>query len=509
VSDDALNEDGIPTAERDALLSIAHGAVVTSGGVSIQRALSLGLEAILTRGLGPGVYGVYAFGWRIMTMCLRFADLGTNWTLLRDIPAFDGEPTRQRRSLGLSYATTALTACAIAAIMIVAADWINAVTLDHPALPPVLGLFALLLVFTAFVRIHATSLRATKSVNGEVLLWKVLYPGIRLIGAAVAIGVGYSIVGVVGVLIVSVGSLAVFAYPPTVATTGLRPTFRGFRSEIRHFYDHALPSALDSVGGLLRSRIDVLLIGIFLTATAAGIYNVVLVLVAIAGIPLKAFNQLMPPVASDLYSNNEIQTLNEVYTTITRLIVTATVPLIAILIVFGPELLGLFGAAFRRGYPVLLVFLGGRFVRNAVGATGILMSMTNNHYPKMVLEWFLAVLNVVLTYLFVVEFGLIGAALGTSLAVGLQNFLQAILLLRFEGLWPFDTTFLKPLVAGTVMVGVMVGIRTAVDGSLAAGLAAVAGLVVFITASILFGIDGADRFVVRELVVTYRSVLTN
>lgn len=51
----------------------------------------------------------------------------------------------------------------------------------------------------------------------------------------------------------------------------------------------------------------------------------------------------MPPVASDLYAAGKTATRNDVYTTITRLIVTATVPMMACLVVFGPALLEIFG----------------------------------------------------------------------------------------------------------------------------------------------------------------------
>jgi len=56
------------------------------------------------------------------------------------------------------------------------------------------------------------------------------------------------------------------------------------------------------------------------------------------------------------------------------------------------------------------------FVGSAVGATGWLLMMTDHQYARMALDWLLAVLNVALTYAFVVRYGLVGAALGTSLA---------------------------------------------------------------------------------------------
>jgi O-antigen/teichoic acid export membrane protein len=507
VTEEPSAEDtAVPDDEREALLSIAHGAVVTSGGVSVRRLLSIATDALLARGLGPVAYGVYALGWRFATMLLRFANLGANYTLMRDLPAYAGDPDRQRRVAGLAYVTTAVASIAIGTILFLSAGAINAATISHREFPAALRLFAVLLVVLAFVRMHAVTFRAAKSANGEVVFRRLLRPTARLVGGVGAVALGYSVVGVVGGLIVTLGILAVAGYPAVVAFTGVRPTVRGLRSEARRFYDHAIPSAIGNVGKLLRLRIDVLLIGWLLTAVAAGVYNVVLLIVGLAGIPLVAFNQLMPPVASDLHSSGRTETLDEVYTVVSRLIVTATVPLLAIEAVFGRELLAVFGAEYARGYAVLLAFLFGRFVSNAVGATGILLSMTSHQYAKMGLEWLLAVTNVVLTYLFVLEFGLIGAAVGTSLAIGAQNFLQAVLLRRFEGLWPFDRTFLKPVGAGIGMAVVMLGVRSVLDGPLGVLVGAGVGLAVFVGLVLAFGVEPRDRLVVTELTAEYRSV---
>lgn len=508
-TDENTIEGEISEDERDALLSIAHGAVVTSGGVSIQRALSIWIEMILTRGLGPEVYGVYAFGWRLMRMFLRFANLGASRTLLRDLPAFANEPMQKRRSLGLGYVTTAITASVISLLMILSADWVNTVTIEHPTFPLVLRLFAAVLVFTAFVRIHTASLRAEKAANGEVLLKRILRPGARLIAAVTAMALGYSVVGVVGVLAVAMGILSVTAYPVTTSITGIRPTLRQLSLSARHFYNHAIPSALSRIGGLFRTRVDVLLIGIFLTTTAAGVYNVVLVLVEIMAIPLLSFNQLLPSVASGLYFEERLEALNEVYTTVTRLVVTATLPIFAILAVFGQQLLTIFGPEYARGYQVLLVFLVGRFIGNAVGGTGILLSMTNHQYAHMGLEWLLAILNIVLTYLFVIKFGLVGAALGTSIAISIQNLTQLILIHRYEGLWPFDRTFAKPLGAGLGMIGFMALSKSVLTGLKAIVIGSLVGTVVFLVLLRMFGLDRRDLFIVKHLSSQYRNMASS
>lgn len=59
---------------------------------------------------------------------------------------------------------------------------------------------------------------------------------------------------------------------------------------------------------MFQNRIDVLLVGALVSAVGAGTYNVVLVLIAVAWIPLRSFNQLLPPVASELYAESNRHT---------------------------------------------------------------------------------------------------------------------------------------------------------------------------------------------------------
>jgi O-antigen/teichoic acid export membrane protein len=491
--------------ERDALLTVAHGAVVTSGGVSAQRALLSATEFVLARGLGPVAYGVYALAWRIAQLLIRLVTFGSVPTLQRYLPAYEDDPARRSRVAGLAYVTTVGFGLSIAAGLWALAPWIGAVTLDRPSFPAAMRLFGPLVLLLGLVMIYGATFRAVGSAWGEVLFNKLLRPGVRLVGALAALAAGYSVVGVAGAFVACAAVLAAVGFPATVTWTGVRPTVRGLRTEAGRFYDHAAPVAMSSLGKVFQNRVDILLVGTMLTAVAAGVYNVVLVLVAIAWIPLLSFNQLLPPVASDLHSKGRTETLNAVYSSVTRLIVTAVVPILAVQAVFGRELLALFGPTYVRGYVPLAVYLGGVFVGSAVGATGWLLMMTDHQYARMALDWLLAVLNVVLTSLFVVEFGLVGAALGTSLAIAVQNGLQVVLLRRFEGLWPFDASFLKPLVAGAVMAAAMSGVRAAVDAPASIATGTAVGLLAYVGSLRALGLDPRDRLVVRELAGRYRT----
>jgi O-antigen/teichoic acid export membrane protein len=133
--------------------------------------------------------------------------------------------------------------------------------------------------------------------------------------------------------------------------------------------------------------------------------------------------------------------------------------------------------------------------------------MTDHQYARMALDWLLAVLNVGLTYAFVVRYGLVGAALGTSLAIAVQNAIQVVLLRRFEGLWPFDRTFLTPLAAGVVAVAVMYAVRTLLPGGTAVLVGSAVGLAAYAGSLRVLGVDPRDRFVARRLARRYRAAL--
>jgi O-antigen/teichoic acid export membrane protein len=125
----------------------------------------------------------------------------------------------------------------------------------------------------------------------------------------------------------------------------------------------------------------------------------------------------------------------------------------------------------------------------------------------MALDWLLAVLNVALTYAFVVRYGLVGAALGTSLAIAVQNGIQVVLLRHFEGLWPFDRTYLTPIAAGGATLVAMRAIREVVPGLAAVVVGAAGGLAVYASALHALGVDPRDRLVARELAGQYRAAL--
>ncbi|MFB6173361.1 MAG: oligosaccharide flippase family protein [Halobacteriales archaeon] len=500
-----MSEESEPLDEElEALRSVSHGAVLSVGGVSLQKVLLFLTNLALTASLSVGLYGVYALGNRIAKILLQFGGVGANAALVRFLPEYRGDRARQNRVLGIAYGTAAVASVAIGAGVFLLAGRINAATIAHPAFPPVLRLFAVLFPFDVFTRLLAFVFRALEEPRYQVFITRIVRPGARLVAIGIALLLGFSVTGIVGALVVATAVAAGIALWLSLSRTDLRPSFRPSREEAAEFYNHSGPNTLSRFGKLFQSRIDVLLIGFLLTADAAGIYNLSLFLTSIIAIPLIAFNQLLPPIASKLYADGKHATLNAVYGTVTRLIVTATLALAVAFFVYRTQLLALFGGEYTRGSLVFATFVIGRIVGNGVGATGWLLLMTDHQYLRMVNSWVLGALNVAASYYFILEFGLVGAALGTAGSMALINLVRLSQLWYLEGLQPYDRKFLKPVAAGVAMAVTATALKLVLSGVALLVVGTLVGLAAFGGTLFLLGIERRDRRLVGVLIAQYR-----
>jgi O-antigen/teichoic acid export membrane protein len=235
--------EDISDEEREALVTIANGAIITSGGHLGQRVLMTAVEAILARGLGPTAYGVYALAWRIAQLLVRLVTFGSVPALQRYLPALT-ENTTRRSVVGFAYLTTLGLGGMIATTVWFSAPRINDLTVDEPSFPATMRAFGVLVVLLGVIAITAGLFRAVKSARGEVILNRVLRPAVRMVGAVTALSLGYSVAGVAGTIVVPTGLLVVVAVPLAGLVTGLSPTLRGTRREAHRFYNHAAPVAL-------------------------------------------------------------------------------------------------------------------------------------------------------------------------------------------------------------------------------------------------------------------------
>ena len=207
------------------------------------------------------------------------------------------------------------------------------------------------------------------------------------------------------------------------------------------------------------------------------------------------------------FSNSATVFDNKVYDKVKRLVFTVAGFLSAGRFNYRVELLAVFGDSYTRGSLVLAVFVLSRVVSNGAGAIGWLLLMTDHQYLDMVNSWMLGVLNIALSYYFVLRFGLIGAALGTGSSLAFVNLLRLGQLRYLEGLWPYDRTYLKPVAALVPASGVMALTRPMFPPSVGILAGMALGGAVFAGGLLALGVERRDRELVAALAVRYRGTV--
>lgn len=498
-----MTDGGGQEPKLDSLRSVAHGASLFVIGKLVRDGLKFVTHIILSRYLGAGVYGVFAYCNMISKVGLALSNVGSDKSLLRYVPQYSDDPQRQRFTVGLAWMTSILGGGTVATVLFLGAPTIASVTISSSTFVSLLRLFAAIVLLDTLAKLLYSTFRALELMEYEVLTSKLLRPTIRLIAVGGAIVAGASIYGIVVALVGASLLVLGLAFLIFLRTTDLRPSLRIDRdsgTEIKKYYNYSLPLSAQQAGQILQSRVDILLVGVFLSSTAVGIYNASYLVAAILLIPLAGFNQLFPPVASRLYSNGDIEELSSVYSTVTRWIFTITFFMALVAIIFRIEILLLFGEEFTAGSAVFALLIVGHSFNGAAGSNGYLLMMTDHQYVVMCNQWIFGAVNVVLTYLFILEFGLAGAALASAGVLALVNVTKIAEVWYLEGLFPYDLSFARPIVCGGIAVIGMYPIKVHLSGIAALVIGGAVGTVIYSVVIWNFGVAETDKKILVETI---------
>lgn len=104
------------------------------------------------------------------------------------------------------------------------------------------------------------------------------------------------------------------------------------------------------------------------------------------------------------------------------------------ILALGIPLLWLFGPQFVSGYPVMLILVAGFLFRAAMGPTEFLLNMLGKQGISAVVQVSMALSSIALNLLLVPLYGLIGAAIATSLVLSLGALANSVVVSRTLGI---------------------------------------------------------------------------
>lgn len=414
-------------------------------------------QVIFARFLGPEEFGLYAIGWTLLQMLGTIAPLGLDKAVLRYATQYWKTNAADLKSVIFQSISISLLSGMIFGLLLYLSSPIIASEIFHnqDLTQVIRGLVPAFVLFTV-IRVIAAATRVTQKTHHAVTLEDLLPSSMSLLvfiplfllgyGLSAAIGsvvAGYLLSFIVGIL--TLGRLfpeILMRQPKTSSSLGKLMAF-------------SLPSWLAGAFSLFIIWINRLLIGVYRPESEVGIYQAVSQITQLFPLLTSSLSYIFSPMIADLFHRNKHDELQELYLISTKWGLYMSVPLIIIAIFVPGELLRVvFGKGFGTGASPLVILSLGQLVSIAPGFVGWMMLMTGRQVKWFWVTMITICVSLTVNILLTPKLGLAGAAVATSVGLGMLSII-GLLQVRFDlGFWPYDKRYNKILFACLVSSGI-------------------------------------------------------
>ena len=199
--------------------------------------------------------------------------------------------------------------------------------------------------------------------------------------------------------------------------------------------------------------IDKFMIGELLKIEHVAYYNVAIFIATVIAVPQRAMQQIMTPLTAQYLNNNNKNELKELYqkSSLNLLIIGGFIFLLIILNI--NQLYLLLPEEYSKGLIVVFLISCSKLYDNVLGNNNAILF--NSNYYRMILVYgvLLAILAVVLNYIFIPIYGIKGSAIATFLAVCIYNSAKVWFVNRKFKMLPFTKGSLKSV--GLILICLM------------------------------------------------------
>ena len=392
-------------------------ALFSAGAIlPVGLALNYLLHLVLARALSVADFGLFAYVQSVAAILALLAALGFSTSLMRFVAAYriNGQLALLRGVIVSSARAVGLATFVLVALLLIAA-------LQFPGQRTAL-LWAAALVVPLTVDVWREScMRGLQRTAAAILPRQVLMPALCVL-IVVLCGVSQASTAMAVVVV----SLVVLEWGALVQ---LRKAlgFLGDTSPVhqtRAWLASSLPMGGTALATLGITRWDLVAVGVWAGVEAAGPYAAASKTALLASLAARVVNLVVGPFLAELYHAGELRRFR-------RLIVLASAGTglagapVVVLVLWRPEwVLGVFGDGYLGAAVLLQVLVCGQFVNLLTGPAGLALAMSRYERLNLMLTLAASLLSLVGLAVLLPIYGVLGAALATSLALIALNLTQ-------------------------------------------------------------------------------------
>lgn len=224
---------------------------------------------------------------------------------------------------------------------------------------------------------------------------------------------------------------------------------RSFRDEATQLVSYSWPLAFKNATRRILGNTDILLIGTLLASSSAvGFYRAGFVISQLGMISLTAITYLYTPRIARRSDSGDVMGMNTLYQRATKWSTLLTLPLIVPLFFYSSSVITfLFGASYQAGQAVLMILTIDVLLRVGLGPASATLQGINRTKPDFLSAAATTFVNFGVSYYLVLEFGIVGAALGTLLSMVFLNLIQVTLVYHYTSMIPYTQRYLTGVLA--------------------------------------------------------------
>ena len=243
----------------------------------------------------------------------------------------------------------------------------------------------------------------------------------------------------------------------------------------RGFWRFTGPRAVANLAQITIQRIDIVLVAIMRGPVEAAIYTAATRFLVAGQFANSALSQAAQPRFAELFAVDDRRGANVVYRATTAWLVILTWPLYLLAVIYGPEILSIFGHSYRAGDMVMVILGLTMLVATACGQVDMVLITTGRSSWSLANGLMAVGVNVGLDVLLIPRYGITGAAIGWSAAIIITNLVPLAQLAASKRLNPFGRgTFIAIGLAVVSFAAIPLAARAAFGRGAAASLSAVA-----------------------------------
>ncbi|MCI4626596.1 MAG: flippase, partial [Candidatus Magnetoovum sp. WYHC-5] len=390
--------------------------------------------------------GIYTLSLTALNLISVIGNLGFDTTAVRLVSEYSSktDSTAAIRNVYLKSLIVVVPFCIALSVLFFSISSYIAETVFHKGgFAPYLKLIALCILPFTLIAIHAEGLRGLKKIFHYSLLHDTLLPFVCLIVISIG-GIFFKksdfipvIAYVVSIFAVSIyGLILWFKY---VKIRGTSKRYKGITW--RELFSMSIPMFFTSFFILTLNWVDKLILGIYVSESEVGIYNVAFKLSAVTSLFLLSINSISAPKFAQYYANGDMKRLELTAKQAVKLLFISSTPILAILFIFSDPILGIFGTPFKDGHYALLMLTFGQFVNSICGSVGLILLMTGKEKTLRNILFFCVIVSILLHVVLIPHFGINGAAFSTAVGFILANLLAVFYIKQHYGFYTF--AFLK------------------------------------------------------------------